>query len=298
MRIGLTSSFLTHAAVIMLAQFGLPGSCTPDELVADIVPVQLVTSEEAAAMMAPPVVPPEQITPPEEIVEVTEPEPDPDPEPEPVVEVPEPEPEPEPEPQVKVEPEPDPAEQTPPENAVVEIPQPPDIVPERRPTPPDQPAEIAEVTEAGDEQPDQNCEAGDFICEMAALDPEREIPAEAGPDENINAPGLDSATRSELDRIRRLIIDQVSGCWVPPTGAVRAEELVVKIRVRLNADGGVENVSIVNQARMNEPYFRSAAEAAMRAVLNPSCNPLNLPAESYDVWQDLQITFNPAEMLG
>lgn len=302
MKVGLTSSIFTHVAVILLAQFGLPGMCSKTELVAEIVPVDLLTAAQAEAMMRPvediPETPDDPVPPqpkPEEVVEIQEPEPPELAEPEPVIEEDISEPEPVPEP-----PAPDEvilaAAPDEPDEEIVETTPPPDILPDRRPPPPEI-IEVAEVPEQGSDDPTQDCDPKDFICNLAAEDPE-EVAAAPDTQEVVVPAGLPSAARqSQLDRIRRLIIDQVSACWAPLTGAVMAEDLVVKIRVRLNVDGGVENVNIVDRSRMGERYFRAASEAAMRAILNPDCNPLNLPLDQYADWNDLIITFNPAEML-
>jgi len=45
-----------------------------------------------------------------------------------------------------------------------------------------------------------------------------------------------------------------------------------------------------------DAFFRTAAEAARRAVLNPKCNKLKLPAEKFDQWQQMTLNFNPKEM--
>jgi hypothetical protein len=46
----------------------------------------------------------------------------------------------------------------------------------------------------------------------------------------------------------------------------------------------------------SDPFFRSAAESALRAVLNPRCNPLRLPPEKYEQWQTMTLNFDPREM--
>jgi hypothetical protein len=98
---------------------------------------------------------------------------------------------------------------------------------------------------------------------------------------------------SELDAIRQ----QISGCWLVPAGAKNAEELVVEIRVRMRPDRTVSNTEILDMSRMAEPHFRAAAEAAVRALRNPRCSPLNLPLDKYETWKSFVITFNPRDML-
>ena len=69
--------------------------------------------------------------------------------------------------------------------------------------------------------------------------------------------------------------------YVEPTGQVRHAEVIDAGRMALNA------------------FFEAAADSARRAVLNPKCNPLkDLPADRYNLWQELELTFNPKDALG
>lgn len=302
MRFGLSSSFIAHLIVLALAQFGLPGSCSRPDVTADYVPVELISAAQLVALMRQPeapeepaeiVVAPVEPLPPEppETVEVpAPPELQPEPEPPEIVEVPPPEPPLEPE--LVVPPE------TPPEPELAEAPEPlPDIRPEARPEAPPRPEEVAvaEDIQDGAEDPEILC---DYICELASQDPE-DLPLVV-PDEDGQVASLpqSQATRSAIEALKRSIINQISRCWAPPIGSPASEELSVRVRVQLNPEGGVVNVSVVDQDRMNEPYYRAHAEAAVRAVLNNRCNPLTLPAEQFDDWENIQFTFNPAEMLG
>jgi hypothetical protein len=49
-------------------------------------------------------------------------------------------------------------------------------------------------------------------------------------------------------------------------------------------------------SRPGEEFFRAAAESAYRAV--KKCTPLRqLPVTKYERWRDIELTFNPKEML-
>ena len=75
--------------------------------------------------------------------------------------------------------------------------------------------------------------------------------------------------------------------------------MVVKVRVWVNPDRTVNKARILDTNKMqNDPYFRSVAESALRAVLNPACSPLKLPAEKYDVWKKFIFKFELDWMLG
>jgi hypothetical protein len=52
---------------------------------------------------------------------------------------------------------------------------------------------------------------------------------------------------------------------------------------------------VVEAARMNrDAYFRSAAENAVRAILQ--CSPFELPVAQYAAWKQVTLTFNPKDL--
>ncbi|MCE2517704.1 MAG: hypothetical protein J4F41_07715 [Alphaproteobacteria bacterium] len=92
------------------------------------------------------------------------------------------------------------------------------------------------------------------------------------------------------------VIDQLRNhlaiCWSPPPGAAGADSLIVDIIVRLNNRAEVQDVEIVDKARMNrDSTFKAAARAARRAVVD--CSPLPLPLDNHDTWKELQFEFDP-----
>ncbi len=98
-------------------------------------------------------------------------------------------------------------------------------------------------------------------------------------------------TMSERDAVRH----QIEKCWSFPGGARDAENLVVDIRLRLNADGTVITAELVDNARAaRDSFFRAAAESARRAV--HLCSPLRLPPKKYEEWKNMVLRFNPREM--
>lgn len=105
----------------------------------------------------------------------------------------------------------------------------------------------------------------------------------------------DTLQLGEMDALRY----QLAKCWNLPAGAVNAEDLIVDIRIEVNPDRTVKSAEIVDQSRYNsDSFFRAAADSARRAVYNPMCNPLALPADKYDIWKDILIRFNPQDMFG
>ena len=107
-----------------------------------------------------------------------------------------------------------------------------------------------------------------------------------------------AVSATEIDVWRAMIRKKVSECWNPPVGARDAQNLKPELRLTLSPDGTVQDVRVVDTARMfTDRQFQVAAEAALRAVKNPRCNKFELPADKYQVWKDMKFIFDPSEML-
>ena len=108
---------------------------------------------------------------------------------------------------------------------------------------------------------------------------------------NSFASGL---TLSEEDALRA----QIFGCWSVPLGLPYDQDLLVRIKLHLKQDGTIMKSEILDHERMNRPgqkFYKVLAESALRAVR--LCQPLKVPPTGYDKWKDLQLNFNPTEML-
>ena len=108
---------------------------------------------------------------------------------------------------------------------------------------------------------------------------------------NSFATGL---TLSEEDALRA----QIFGCWSVPLGLPYDENLLVRIKLELKKDGTIMRSEILDHERMNRPgqkFYKVLAESALRAVR--LCQPLKVPPTGYDKWKNLQLNFNPVEML-
>ena len=98
---------------------------------------------------------------------------------------------------------------------------------------------------------------------------------------------------SEMDALRQ----QLSQCWSVMAGAADAKDQVIEISVTVNMDRTVATAKIVDQAKYHSnPFFRAAADSAMRALQNPLCTPLNVPPAKYDQWREMRLVFDPKEM--
>ncbi len=124
------------------------------------------------------------------------------------------------------------------------------------------------------------------------------------PKENTSATPKAISSRFDPTQIMSIsekdaIMGQLAKCWNPPAGAKNAHELVVVINAEFNVDGSYVKAEIADESmsRYNsDSFFRSAADAALRAVRQ--CSPLkNLSPEKYTTWGSMELHFDPREML-
>tara|TARA_B110000014_G_C20059620_1_gene551729 strand:- start:441 stop:1199 length:759 start_codon:yes stop_codon:yes gene_type:complete len=108
---------------------------------------------------------------------------------------------------------------------------------------------------------------------------------------NSFASGL---TLSEEDALRA----QIFGCWSVPLGLPYDDNLLVRIKLQLKKDGTILKSEVLDHERMNKPgqkFYKVLAESALRAVR--ICQPLKVPPTGYEKWKNIQLNFNPTEML-
>ncbi len=279
----------THALVLLAAHFGLGGLFAEDApAIPEAIPVELV---EIGAITTP---------------SEPQPEPEPEPEPPPPPPTPAPTPPPQPEsppappveteiaalPESALEPEPEPEQELEP------VPE-PEPEPQPEPSPEPQP-QIPAARPVVKPQPPSRRDFSSILKDLAAEEaPERQ----QRPKQDVAARGRkadeQAPTIAEIDALRVLIRDQIQKCWNPPIGAVSAEDLLVRVFLRLDTTGRVREAHIVDSQRMaGDSFYRAAAESARRAALNDRCNPLELPIDKYESWKEVEIYFDPKELLG
>lgn len=104
----------------------------------------------------------------------------------------------------------------------------------------------------------------------------------------------DTLTATQIDLVR----ETIRPCWHFPAGLKDADKLIVDIKMELDNNGYVTSAKIADASRLKQdPNFRTAAESALRAVLDPACNPLPLPKDKYNEWKDLELSFNPKDWI-
>lgn len=104
----------------------------------------------------------------------------------------------------------------------------------------------------------------------------------------------DRITASEIDAIRR----GIEPCWVVDAGVQDAQNMQVSLRVHVGPDLIVKQVDILDTMRYSsDPIFKSFAESARRALTNPRCSRLNIPAGKYEQFKVFRVTFDPRGMI-
>jgi hypothetical protein len=127
--------------------------------------------------------------------------------------------------------------------------------------------------------------------EEEAVEQKKEDKITQSNQKNSFAKGL---SLSEEDALKA----QIYGCWSVPLGLPYDQDLLVRIKLKLKKDGTITKSEILDHQRMNKPgqkFYKILAESALRAVR--LCQPLKVPPTGYDKWKDIQLNFNPTEML-
>ena len=321
---GLAFSAVMHAGILALVLFGLPSLFRRAPPPETPIAVQLVTIAPETRATQPNPYKPKPEAKPEPPVAAPAPKPEPKPEPPaPAAEPPSaaaPPPPPAPKPEASVPPAPPPPPPPPPKPVEAKAPSPPPPPPEPKPKPqqhahaaprPKQdPAAFDKLMKTLEHKPaEKRQEPADFDALLKNLTKEQAVQSDEPPrprpkvmasgpaSSQPKAPLGSQLTASENDFLVNLIKQQLVPCWNVPAGARDAKELSVRIRASVNQDGTVRTASIVDQGRMSDPLIRAAAESARRTFFNPQCTPLKLPADKYEVWKDLDVTFDPRDLL-
>jgi hypothetical protein len=105
------------------------------------------------------------------------------------------------------------------------------------------------------------------------------------------APNLAAVvTASEIEGVR----SKIRPCWSSFGGAKDAP--IVSMVVQMNQDGTPVKAEVRDVGRYNnDPVFRSAADSAYRAVMNPRCQPWPLSADKYNGWRTITFNFDPRD---
>jgi outer membrane biosynthesis protein TonB len=98
-------------------------------------------------------------------------------------------------------------------------------------------------------------------------------------------------SQNELDALRA----RLQQLWSPPAGAQNPQELVVAIRIRLKPDGTLAGPPMVTTSG-SSPLFMASRDSAIRAVFRGQPFDMLRP-ETYEMWKDIEVTFDPRDMI-
>ena len=87
---------------------------------------------------------------------------------------------------------------------------------------------------------------------------------------------------------------QFISCWNIPAGAKNIKNLKVTVEISLDREGNVISSKLLNTGRLSDPFFKAAAESALRAVKHPSCKKLKVPEKKYEIWKNITLNFDPS----
>jgi outer membrane biosynthesis protein TonB len=315
MRRGVFFSSILHVAVLGLAYFHLWDLIFPVQPLEDTpIAVELVNIAPETRATRPNQTPPKpQAKPEQESVEAPQQPPKQPPKPVPPPPAPPPSaappPTPAPQPQVaqvqpeppKAEPKPEQPPPPPPPPAPAPTPKPPPLEPPKPTPPPPPPPKPAPPPDPNKKKQDDQ-QFDSFLKNLSKRAESQKTeapPRPAQPQQQAKtssqpvAPLGPQLTTSEIDVVKQ----QLQRCWSPPAAAKEAHDLIVDITVEVSPDGQVLTAQITSTARMGDPFYRAAAESALRAVRNPQCGPLKLPPEKYEQWKILNLTFDPRNLL-
>ena len=99
-------------------------------------------------------------------------------------------------------------------------------------------------------------------------------------------------SQSEIDALRA----RISSCWSPPPGIDANSRVYVVLRVLFKPDGSMVQAPTLVEGSASA-LGPALAESAKRALL--LCQPFTmLRPQHYDQWKDLELKFDPHELLG
>jgi outer membrane biosynthesis protein TonB len=97
-------------------------------------------------------------------------------------------------------------------------------------------------------------------------------------------------SQSELDALRARLM----ALWNPPVGIQNPQDYVIRIRIRLDHSGRLTAPPVVLTSGKGQ-LFETARDSAVRAVFRGQPFDMLKP-EHYDVWKDIEVTFDPRDM--
>jgi outer membrane biosynthesis protein TonB len=116
------------------------------------------------------------------------------------------------------------------------------------------------------------------------------VEANASPSLGTALGNAAALSQSELDALRARLM----ALWNPPVGIQDPQDYVIRIRIQLDRSGRLRAPPIVLTSGRGQ-LFDTARDSAVRAVFRGQPFDMLKP-EHYDVWKDIEVTFDPRDM--
>lgn len=109
------------------------------------------------------------------------------------------------------------------------------------------------------------------------------------------APSGIAASALSQDEIEGLRV-AVRRCWNVGALSMEALAVTVTVGISMNRDGKPDEPRLLGHTGGSEAAARKAFDVARRAILRCGGNGYDLPADRYEHWREIEITFNPEKM--
>jgi colicin import membrane protein len=96
---------------------------------------------------------------------------------------------------------------------------------------------------------------------------------------------------SEIEALRQRLMQ----LWNPPAGVANPQELTVRVRIKLGRDRKLVGQPVVLNSGSSSAY-EAARTSAIRALFEGQPYDMLKP-ENYELWKEIEITFDPREMM-
>ncbi|WP_305972321.1 MULTISPECIES: cell envelope biogenesis protein TolA [unclassified Mameliella] len=156
----------------------------------------------------------------------------------------------------------------------------PDPAPDAAPDAPPEPTATPDPEPAAPDLPDVNADITAALADALS----------AAPPDVPEGPPM---TRGEREALRLA----VQACWIVDNGS-EASNVTVTVGMELDQDGRVVpgSLRMIGASEGSSAAVQTAFQAARRAVLRCEKGGYDLPAEKYEQWKEIEMTFNPDQM--
>lgn len=99
-------------------------------------------------------------------------------------------------------------------------------------------------------------------------------------------------TASEIESVQQ----KIRPCWNTQQGRI-TDKMIIAVTVEMNQDGKPAKAALRDTGRYygSDQVYRAAADAALKAIMDPRCHPWPLPLAKYQSWKAMTFNFDPRD---